>query len=153
MGRALSRRLGWVFEDLDERIQALEGRTIVQIFQRSGEAGFRRAEHAALEQLVREPASARVVALGGGTFAQPENAELIGSVGASVVFLDAPAEELFERCRQDPVERPLQRDLEQFRQLYEARLPSYLMAALRVETGGKNVEAVAAEVACALGFQ
>jgi len=154
VGRALSLQLGWPFEDLDERIQAREGRTIEQIFQQSGEAEFRRAEHAALRELIADlDSSPRVVALGGGTFVQTGNAALLlEQTGVQTVFLDAPAEELFRRCQQEQLERPLQRDLEQFRQLYQTRRPYYTTAALRIETSGKDVEAVAAEVACSLGF-
>jgi len=71
-----------------------------------------------------------------------------------VVFLDAPVEELFRRCQQErQVERPLRRDAEQFRRLYEARRPHYLAASLRIETGGKGIDTVAAEVARALGLE
>jgi len=48
VGRALGQRLNWVFEDLDDRIEAREGRCVVEIFRDSGESEFRRAEHAAL---------------------------------------------------------------------------------------------------------
>ena len=67
VGTALSRRLGWPFEDLDERIQAREQRSIEQIFRQSGEAAFRKLEHESLRLLVGElNPSARVIALGGG---------------------------------------------------------------------------------------
>ena len=56
VGAALSRKLGWPFEDLDERIQAREKRSIEQIFRQSGEAVFRQLEHAALRSLVEERA-------------------------------------------------------------------------------------------------
>ena len=155
VGRALSRRLGWPFEDLDERIQAREGRPIEQIFRQSGEAEFRRAEHAALRELLADLSSRpRVVALGGGTFVHTSNAELLlAETGVQAIFLDAPVEELFRRCQQEQLERPLRRDLDEFRHLYEARRPSYLTAGLRIETGGKDIEAVAAEVACVLGLR
>ncbi|PYX66736.1 MAG: hypothetical protein DMG74_02980 [Acidobacteria bacterium] len=79
VGRALSRRLNWRFEDLDERVQARENRAIADIFRDSGELVFRQAEHAALLELLAEvKASTPVVAaLGGGAFIQPENAELL----------------------------------------------------------------------------
>ena len=71
VGAALGRRLGWPFEDLDERIQAREQRSIEQIFRLSGEPAFRQLEHAALNSLIAElDASAKVVAVGGGAFAQ-----------------------------------------------------------------------------------
>jgi shikimate kinase len=154
VGRALSRQLGWPFEDLDERVQAREKRTIEQIFRESGEAEFRRAEHIALRELLSESDSQpRVLALGGGAFVQPENATLLAQAGAATIFLDAPVEELFRRCQEEAaVERPLRRDREQFRELYAARRPHYMAAARRVDTGGKDIETIAAEVARALGL-
>ena len=152
VGRALSRRLGLPFEDLDDRIQHREGKTIEQIFRESGEAEFRRAETAALRELLGELGSShRVVALGGGAFVQPANAALLEDAKVYSVFLDAPVDELRRRCEDEPTERPLRRDPEQFRQLYETRRPFYLKAAVRIETNGKDVDTVAAEVACSLG--
>jgi shikimate kinase len=153
VGRALSRRLGLAFEDLDDRIQQREGKTIGQIFRESGEAGFRRAETAALRELLRElDSSLRVVALGGGAFVEPGNAALIEEAEARSVFLDAPVEELLRRCMEEETERPLRQNPEQFRALYEKRRRSYMKAAVRIETGGKDVDTVAAEVACSLGL-
>jgi len=152
VGKILGQRLGWAFEDLDDRIQAREGRSIEQIFQESGEAEFRRLETAALRDLVAELGCAsRVVALGGGAFVQPENARLLEQSGAHVVFLDGSADELFRRCQQEQKSRPLRRDARQFRELYDQRRPFYLTAALRVDTDGKDPDTVAGEVTCSLG--
>jgi shikimate kinase len=146
VGAALSRNLGWPFEDLDERIEAQEGRSIEQIFQQSGETEFRRKEHVALRSLIRELGSShKVVAVGGGAFAQENNAELLEAAGFRVIFLDAPVEELFRRCQEQQLNRPLRRDLDEFRRLYDARRPCYMKAAVRIETSGKDVEEVAAE--------
>jgi shikimate kinase len=153
VGRALGQQLGWNFEDLDDRIQAREQRSIERIFRESGETEFRRAEHAALLELLAEVGSSpRVVALGGGAFVQPENAALLAQAGVPVVFLDAPVEELFRRCRQEAVERPLRRDRADFVALYEKRRPHYLTAGLRVDTNGKNLDEVAEEVRRGLGI-
>jgi shikimate kinase len=153
VGRALGRRLGLPFEDLDDRIQHREGKTIEQIFRESGEAGFRKAETAALRELLRELGSSlRVVALGGGTFVQPGNAALIEEAEAHTVFLDAPVEELLRRCAEEKTERPLRQNPEQFRALCEKRRQSYMKAAVRIETSGKDADTVAAEVACSLGL-
>jgi shikimate kinase len=154
VGRILGQQLGWSFEDLDDRIQAREERTIEQIFRESGEAEFRRAEHSALRELLGQPTPvARILALGGGAFVQAGNAALIKESGATVIFLDAPLEELFRRCEQESRERPLRQDRERFRQLYEARRPHYAAAAMRIDTGGKGVEGVAAEIAARLKLQ
>jgi len=153
VGRVLSQHLGWPFEDLDDRIEAREGRSIEEIFRDSGETAFRRAETAALRELLAGLGpSSRIVALGGGAIVQPENARLLQEAGAAVVFLDAPAEELFRRCEQEGRKRPLQRDLRQFRELYDQRRPFYLAASRHIETVGKDLETVAAEVACSLGL-
>lgn len=153
VGRALSVRLGWGFEDLDDRIQSREGRSIGRIFRESGEDEFRRAETDALRELMGELRdSPRVVGLGGGAFVQAENAALLAQTQSPIVFLDAPVEELFRRCQRENVERPLRQDQKQFRQLYEARRPRYMLGTLRVETAGKSVDAVAVEVARRLGI-
>lgn len=147
VGRVLSRRLGWRFEDLDDLIVAREGRSIEQIFGESGEAAFRRAEHAALRELVARAGGSRmVVALGGGAFAQAENVALLADQRATTVFLDAGVEELLRRCRAEGKPRPLLRGEGEFRRLYESRRASYLGASLHIATGGKDVDTVVEEV-------
>jgi shikimate kinase len=158
VGRALGEQLGWGFEDLDERIERRERRKVAEIFRDSGESGFRRAEHAALRELVKglSAGAERVVALGGGAFVQKKNARLVGAAGFPTVFLDASVEELWRRCRRQVeehgTERPLLSSLASFQDLYEARRPHYLKASLRQETGGKTIEEIAAELARALGL-
>jgi len=158
VGRALAEQLGWTFEDLDDRIEQQEGRKVAEIFGASGDVGFRRAEHAALKELLRELRSGveRIVALGGGAFVQRKNAALIEAGAVPTVFLDAAVEELWRRCRQQAeqqgIERPLLGSLERFSELYEARQPHYLKAAFRQETGGKSIQEIATEVMQTLGL-
>jgi len=101
--------------------------------------------------------SAKIVALGGGAFVQRENAALLEASGMPTVFLDAPVEELWQRCRtqatENGTERPLQRSVEQFRKLYAIRRKSYSKASLRVQTGSRTVETIAAEIAKALDLK
>jgi shikimate kinase len=153
VGQALARQLGWEFEDLDERIQSRESRTIEQIFRSAGEAAFRIVEHETIHELLTDAASCHcVVALGGGAIVQPPNAMLIRESGFPVIFLDAPVEELWHRCREQAVERPLCRDIEQFRDLYQIRRPHYVAAGHYVDTRGKDIQTIAREVACSLGL-
>lgn len=152
VGRALGRRLNWVFEDLDDRIAAREGRSVAEIFRDSGESEFRRAEHAALQQVLQElrGGGARIVALGGGAFAQERNHNAIQASGVRTIFLDASLEELWRRCELQAkmdARRPLQTAEIQFRELHQKRLPFYQTASLRFDTAGKQVETVAAEIA------
>ena len=158
VGAALGRRLNWIFEDLDDRIERRERRTVAQIFRESGEPAFRRAERSALQDVLEGiHDQARVVALGGGAFVQGSNAELLRSSGVPIIFLDAPVEELWERCCREAneaaAERPLLRSLDHFRELHEKRRPQYCEASLTIETGGRTVDEIADEIAAKLGLK
>ncbi|HKF05190.1 MAG TPA: shikimate kinase [Candidatus Sulfotelmatobacter sp.] len=152
VGRALGQQLNWVFEDLDDRIERRTGRRIANIFQDSGENAFRQAEHEALQEVLQELRGGvrGIVALGGGAFVQERNAKLLASEGATTLFLEAPFEELWERCcRQSSelgTERPLLRSKEQFRDLYSQRSKKYSLASWRFETSGRPVEEIANEI-------
>jgi shikimate kinase len=158
VGRALGRQLGWTFEDLDERIERRERRKVHEIFRDSGEPTFRRAEHAALKELLKElragAGAKRIVALGGGALARRQNAMLIKGSGIPTIFLDADPKELWRRCReqveQQNIKRPLLGSLQSFQELYEARRPHYLKASFRQETGSRTVAEIAAAIVQAL---
>jgi shikimate kinase len=160
VGRALGEHLNWLFEDLDDRIERREGRKIADIFENLGEPHFRRAEQAALQQVLEEMSNgsqAKIVALGGGAFARRENAALMKAAGVPTVFLDAPVEELWQRCRgqadENGLERPLLKDIEQFGALYRARRKHYAKALLTIGTSGREVKVIAAEIAKKLGLK
>lgn len=148
VGQQLARRLQWDFVDLDGRIESREQTTIAEIFRDAGEPGFRLAETAVLRELMASLERDTVVALGGGAFAQAENRDLID--GHPTVFLEAPVEELWRRCGQDQVLRPLRQDREQFARLYEQRLPHYRQATVEVSTADRDVTSVCAEIERAL---
>jgi len=139
VGTKLAQRLAWKFVDLDACIEEEEGRTIAEIFARAGEAAFRRKERETLERVLEEGAhgGGRVVALGGGTFAQPPNFELLQSAKAITIWLECPVEQLLLRCAL-LTNRPLFRDEASFRQLYEQRLPFYRQASFTVGTGNSD---------------
>jgi shikimate kinase len=153
VGLALSHKLELPFIELDELIEKHDGRSISRIFHESSESAFREIEHRVLRDLLSEQIGAsRVLALGGGAFIQPSNLELIQQHQCVTIFLDAPVKELFDRCAQQNSERPLRNNFDDFRNLYEERRTRYLAATLRIDTSGKDIEKVAAEVACSLGF-
>ena len=153
VGQQLAHDLGWRFIDLDDRIVAAEGRNVPEIFRTDGEAIFRAKETAALKELIGElGAQPTVIALGGGAFAQLANVALIRDTKSPVIFLDAPVEELMNRCRPQAGQRPLFQDENQFRQLYEQRRSAYMKADLRVDTCGRSVPEVASELGSLLGL-
>ncbi len=150
VGRLLAQRLGWHFCDLDERIEAAAGCDIPTIFAQRGEPAYRELEHRELVQALRAAHERRtVLALGGGTFAQPQNAEPIRQAGGCTVFLEVPVEELLPRCAAMS-NRPLFRDEASFRALYAQRLPFYRQAQLTVAVGGREPAQAASRVLEAL---
>jgi shikimate kinase len=147
VGQAVAERLGWRFADLDRLIEAREGRTVPQIFAEDGEERFRYLECKTLEEVVAAPDSQfLVLALGGGAFVSKAVRELLAAHDIPIVWLDAPAEELFRRCEQPEVVRPLRRGFQEFSELYEQRLSSYRQAYLHVVTNAKEISAVADEI-------
>jgi shikimate kinase len=154
VGQQLARRLNWRFADLDQLIESREGRTIPQIFQADGESRFRELEHSVLrEALASTDSRFFVLALGGGAFVVEKIRELLRQRQVPAVWLDAPAEELFRRCEQPEVIRPLRQDSEQFAKLYEQRLSSYRQADLHVITKGKEISAIAEEITVRLALE
>jgi shikimate kinase len=148
VGEALAAILGWKFEDLDDRIAATEGRPIAQIFAERGEAGFREAERTALKSALQNgPPAGIVIALGGGAFVSEENSARLAEPGFVTIFLDAPVDELFRRCDQQDVARPMRQSFEDFCRLHAERQSAYRKASLRVETHPKQVDEVAKEIA------
>lgn len=132
IGRLLAEDLGWYFADLDDDIEAQQGMTIPQIFEQRGEPDFREAEREALRKRVRMVQSGRphVVALGGGTLAQPQNLEIIAENGISV-WLDLPLTTVSRRL-EGCEHRPLARDPRRLEQLFADRREAYAKADFRV---------------------
>ena len=154
IGRALASLLRWSFVDLDYEVESRTGMTIPEIFARDGEAAFRRLECECLRAVLAGVNAPTVVALGGGTFIQRENAEALRQRGARVVFLQTDLDELIERCRnaadRPQNARPLARDQAAFCELYAERLPHYREAELTIETHDKEADEAAREIAVAL---
>jgi len=139
VARLLGRQIGWQHVDLDKRIQEAAEQSIPEIFAKRGEPEFRRIEHEQLTRILGEAAAQqkpRVVSLGGGTTAQPHNLALLRQVGAILIWLQCPVEDLLKRIAHIQ-DRPLFRDEVSFRRLYQERLPFYELADYRVES---NIE-------------
>ena len=133
IGQALAKRLGWDFVDLDDEIEARAGKSIPEVFEQEGEPAFRKLESDCLKDQTRLVCSgrARVVGLGGGTFVDERNRELIEESGVSI-WLDAPASLLWERVKAE-THRPLAQDEEAFRERHGGRRDAYSQADFRVD--------------------
>jgi len=141
VGRAVARRLGRPFVDMDEVIVAREGRSIPEIFASSGEPYFRRLEAA----LCRELAGQRglVIATGGGTLIPRGNREALGRTG-QLICLTATADEVLGRL-EGVEDRPLLAASDRrarVEALLAERMPAYTAIPHQVDTTGNAVEQV-----------
>lgn len=124
LGVLLAKKLTMRFIDLDEEIVRASGKTIPEIFEESGEPGFRKIEKETLRSLSEEKGI--VLATGGGTVIDPENVRLLREMG-TVIFLDRPLKALTTRVRTDT--RPLLAGgSDKMTALYHERRPLYLRA-------------------------
>ncbi|HYY55852.1 MAG TPA: shikimate kinase [Pyrinomonadaceae bacterium] len=151
VAEALARRLNCSMLDLDRLIAERMGRSIKAIIDEEGEARFRAVEERELRYAL-EKTAARVIALGGGAWANARNRALIARHKGFTVWLDAPFELCWQRITGAGDTRPLARHREQARRLYEARRAIYELAPLRVRVGEEDsADKVAEEIARALG--
>jgi shikimate kinase len=99
VARLLAGRLGWDWVDTDDVVEARAGRSVRDIFAAEGEAGFRRREAAALEQVCGR--ERHFIATGGGVVLAADNRQRLRQSGR-VVWLTADAATLSERLGADP---------------------------------------------------
>lgn len=127
-GRLLAEKMGRNFLDLDEFIEQREDLTVSEIFAKKGEPAFRAMEKQAVQELAR--ASGLVIAAGGGTLLQKENADALRANGV-VVLLDASLEAVRERLKGDTARPLLHRSgkADTAERLYRERIASYRAAA------------------------
>jgi len=144
-GRALARRLGRRFVDLDTLIEEREGMSIPRIFAERGEPEFRRLERALVRELAAQ--GDLVIAPGGGIVLNPDNIRDFAATGL-VVCLRASPEMILSRVGHDANRPLLQTDdkLGRIRELLGKRQALYDAIPHQFETDGKTDEQVAAEI-------
>lgn len=150
VGARVAKLLHAPFKDADAEIVAAAGLTIPEIFEKHGEAEFRRGEERVIERLMTE--TPMILATGGGAFMSPVTRAAIQSAGGAV-WLHADLETLLERTgRRDT--RPLLKNgdpREILGGLMAQRYPVYAEADIRVEsTLSGSAEDVAKSIVTAL---
>ena len=142
IGKELARQLDLDFLDADQEIERRTGVDIPLIFEKEGEAGFRRREREVIAELTRK--EALVLATGGGAVLDPANREALKSRGC-IIYLRASLEAQAARTAQNR-NRPLlhteDRDAK-LQQLFEVRRPHYeALADLTVDTDSGQVKQI-----------
>jgi shikimate kinase len=145
IGRLLAARISWSFLDLDAHLEARTGATVPQLFERHGEAHFRRLESSALASALGHDRT--VLALGGGTPEELTNRLLLEQTPATfTIFLDAPFPTLFDRCMMqdlgDPaLARPVLADPAAAQLRFQKRHPLYRrLANLTIDTANLTAD-------------
>ncbi len=108
LGKKLAKKLAVPFIDLDKEIEIKEGKSIPQIFEERGEAGFRKLEAKYLRELPLKELI--VIALGGGTPVFEDNLSFILKNGTSI-YLKVEPKYLIGRLKEKSAKRPLISDL------------------------------------------
>lgn len=118
-GKELSHKLKVPFFDLDEQIEASEGKKIVGIFAEEGEEFFRQKEKEILH-LITESHESFIMACGGGTPCFFNNIDYMNSSGTTV-WINCSVDCLHSRLVKEKEKRPL------IRELTDEQLKSYII--------------------------
>lgn len=142
LGRMLALRAEVPFVELDQRVEALAGAPLGEIFALHGEAGFHRFEAEALEQVLREGERV-VLAVGGSLVTRPATFERLKRA-CRTVWLRASAAEHFDRVRAQGDRRPMAdrpRARAELEALLREREPLYAECELTLDTRGLDPRA------------
>lgn len=151
VGRQLARMLHLDFVDSDEEIENRTGVDIPFIFEKEGEEGFRKREVKMIDELSQRQSI--VLATGGGAVLDPESRSHLGARGF-VIYLFTTVQQQLDRTQRGR-NRPLLENGNKesvLEALMTERDPLYReIADLTVETDGRRVQAVARDIADAVG--
>jgi len=146
VGRQLARALHLTFRDSDDEVELRTGVDIAFIFEKEGEAGFRKREAAAIDDLSKQDGV--VLATGGGAVIDADSRSRLGGRGF-VIYLYTSVDQQVARTNKGR-ERPLLENGDRrktLETLLEKRDPLYReIADLVVDTDGRKVHSVANEI-------
>ena len=103
-GKIWAQQKGLDFYDLDEIVEAKEGKSIAAIFEKEGEDYFRKTETEALHTLSEKDGC--IIACGGGTACFNDNIQWMNKQGTSV-YLSATPTDILNRVIEEKDKRPL----------------------------------------------
>lgn len=116
VGTILAERLRRPLIDTDAETERRTGKTVPELFAEGGEENFRKEERLTVSECARETGA--IIATGGGAPMFPENRAALAGNGFVVLIL-RDTEKL------DTTGRPLSRDLDTLKAMYEVRMPVY----------------------------
>jgi shikimate kinase len=133
VGRKLAETLNAPFRDSDEEIEKAAGLSVQEIFEKHGEAEFRRGERRVIERLLQAPPF--VLATGGGAYLDASTRALLKEK-AVTVWLRADLDVLWKRVLRKETRPLLKREnaRQVLADLNEARAPIYALADVVVDS-------------------
>jgi XRE family aerobic/anaerobic benzoate catabolism transcriptional regulator len=141
LGALLAKRLGIPFIELDREIERRAGASLTEIFDMFGQGTFRRAEHEALDEVLRQHKHF-VVATSGSIVTEPGTLELLLS-SCFTVWVRAEPREHMDRVMAQGDMRPMARSaraMEDLISILKSRQPLYAKAEATLLTTGKTPE-------------
>ncbi len=163
IGAALARKLDMRFVEVDQEIEEATGLALGDVFTLHGEAYYRRVEREVLTRLLGEASPPRVtetnagarsatglvLATGGSIVNDPTNYALLEH-RAHTIWLRARPEDHWNRVVAQGDQRPMAENphaFEELRALLAARQKLYARADRTVDTSGRTVKQVVADIA------
>lgn len=146
IGKELARLLARDFFDSDREIERRSGADITLIFDKEGEAGFRRRERQVIEELTARDHV--VLATGGGAVLDPANRDCLRTRGCVVYLKTSVAAQIGRtgRGRQRPLLETSDR-AGRVRELFAVREPLYeSIARITVSTDHGHVKTLALHI-------
>lgn len=147
LGALLAERLKVPFIELDREIEKRSGASLSEIFEMFGQETFRRAEHEALSDVLRQHPQF-VIATSGSIVAEPATLELLLS-SCLTVWVRAEPQEHMKRVMAQGDMRPIAnsaRAMEDLVAILKSREPLYAKAEIALTTTGKTPEQNLAEL-------
>ncbi|MEG0470232.1 MAG: shikimate kinase [Longicatena sp.] len=139
IGKMLEQRMNKEFIDLDDKIIEKAGKSIPEIFEESGEAGFRAIETEVAIELAKE--NNKIIATGGGTIKNKINMDYLRQNGITI-FIDRDINKLISA---DP-NRPLSKSKDALQQLHDERYHLYQKYAAYIAVNNTEIEETVNEI-------
>lgn len=139
IGKMLENRMQKEFIDLDDIIIEKTGKSIPEIFEESGEAGFRAIETEAAIEVSK--LNNKIIATGGGTIKHKVNMDYLRQNGITI-FIDRDVDKLISS---DP-NRPLSKSTDALEKMHAERLPLYQKYAAYVAVNNSDIESTVTEI-------
>ena len=136
IGKALSQKMGYKYLDTDELIENEQGISIKEIFNKYGEQYFRDLEHEVCKKITN--IKNIIVSTGGGLMTYQRNSDIL-KMNDIIFFLDTSFDTICNRISNSDT-RPLFKDIDKAKVLYDERKPKYYSVADFVINGDMSVD-------------